>query len=178
MLYPQWLNLAPDLRATHTREPSGRSEDKKCKMQRHVKILFLGIFDCHFKNFYMPLQWYSVSRIIAAILQYFPPFGRVQGRIFMETGVRTSWSNQPLFYYGQVKVKLVKLFYLLGFHPWFPIWQLGFTCRCRRHRMFLAYGHSDRARQCFYEFWLLKIISEYSSVDTTNRTNKSFFSCS
>ncbi|KAK4019636.1 hypothetical protein OUZ56_001650 [Daphnia magna] len=27
MLYPQWLNLAPDLRATNTREPSGRMEN-------------------------------------------------------------------------------------------------------------------------------------------------------
>jgi hypothetical protein len=29
-------------------------------------------------NVDMPLQWYSVSRIIAAVLQYFPPFGRVR----------------------------------------------------------------------------------------------------
>ncbi|KAK4036060.1 hypothetical protein OUZ56_028131 [Daphnia magna] len=28
MLYPQWLNFAPDLRATNTREPSGRREER------------------------------------------------------------------------------------------------------------------------------------------------------
>ena len=32
MLYPQWLNLAPDFRATNTREPSGRSENKYRKL--------------------------------------------------------------------------------------------------------------------------------------------------
>jgi hypothetical protein len=30
------------------------------------------------KNFDIPLQWYSVTRIIAAALQYFPSFGRVR----------------------------------------------------------------------------------------------------
>ncbi len=55
--------------------------------RRHVKILFLLFFlacflshpiiqDKEYKknNFEMPLQWYSASRLVAAVLTKFPPF--------------------------------------------------------------------------------------------------------
>ena len=40
MLYPQWLNLAPDFRATNTREPSGRSENNSRKLAQFCPLAF------------------------------------------------------------------------------------------------------------------------------------------
>ena len=40
MLNPQWLNFAPDFRATNTREPSGRSENDYRKLAQFFPLAF------------------------------------------------------------------------------------------------------------------------------------------
>jgi hypothetical protein len=50
MLYPQWLNFAPDFRATNTREPSGRSENDYRKLAQFFPLAFAH------------LSWYIVVR--------------------------------------------------------------------------------------------------------------------